>query len=254
MKSKRISSGLILLAVVIGVLIGEIISEYKNNSNESGSPLHIYYHKSVFPRISQRYVEMKLPAVYEANTTGAYALARMYITPGHGDIFIHINNVLYGESTEQSIRKAIRYALQHENISEEAYNFYVSLDSEASILTGPSAGAAFTLMALALLENKSINQSVMITGTIMKDGRIGLSGKIKEKAKAAKDVGAQLFLVPYGLGKEYNIEQKEECDIWSGKEYCDVGEYANITSIEELVGIKVIEVKTIDEAAKYVLS
>ena len=196
---------------------------------------------------------MRLPAVYEANSTGVYALAKMYVAPGYGNIFIHINNVLYGESTEHSIRKAIKYALKHENISEDAYDFYISIDSQANMLTGPSAGAAFAIMALALLQNKSINESVMITGTLLHDGRIGASGKIKEKALAAKESGATLFLVPPGLSKQYDLEQREYCDNWGGKEYCEIEEYANITDLQELTHIKIVEVTTIDEAIKYML-
>lgn len=257
MEKKHINTTVILMAIIVGVVIGSTFSYYMHRSYNSYHKVNIYdiYRPSTTLIIDNfKYVEMKLPAVYEINSTGVYALAKMYITKGHGNIFIHVNNILYGETTEHSIRKAIKYALKHENISEDIYDFYVSIDSQANVLTGPSAGAAFTLMALALLQNKSINESVMITGTILHDGRIGVSGKIKEKAIAAKEAGATLFLVPEGLSKEYNIEQEEYCDTWDGKEYCEVEEYANITDIQQLTGIKIIEVKTVDEAAKYILS
>ncbi|NPA38286.1 MAG: hypothetical protein GXN99_00645 [Candidatus Nanohaloarchaeota archaeon] len=252
---------LLIGGMLIGFLISSIIpreqsSIFENNilpqwrtslpygSNEINSlPSNTFYKK----------VEMKLPAVYEANHTGAYVLAKMYLTKGEGNIFVHINPVLYDESTEQSIRKAIRFALNRTHTPEDEYDFYVSLDSEASVLSGPSAGAAFTIMAMALLQNKSINQSVMITGTISQTGRIGLSGKIADKAKVAKELGAELFLVPKGLSYEYGIEQQEECDVWGGKKYCDVVEYINLTKIEDLARIKVIEVETVDEAAHYML-
>lgn len=243
---------LILLGIVVVIVM---INTLQNQKSISPENMIYSYEPSTFILNNKdaRYVEMRLPAVYEANSTGVYALAKMYVAPGYGNIFIHINNVLYGESTEHSIRKAIKYALKHENVSEDAYDFYVSIDSQANMLTGPSAGAAFAIMALALLQNKSINESVMITGTLLHDGRIGASGKIKEKALAAKESGATLFLVPPGLSKQYDLEQREYCDNWGGKEYCEIEEYANITDLQELTHIKIVEVTTIDEAIKYML-
>ncbi len=244
----------ILILLGISVIIA-ILNTFQKQNGISSTNIGSCDVSSTFilNRNDLKYVEMKLPAVYEANSTGVYAVAKMYVAPGYGNIFIHINKMLYGESTEHSIRKAIKYALEHENISKEAYDFYVSIDSQANVLTGPSAGAAFAIMALALLQNKSINDSVMITGTLLHDGRIGASGKIKEKALAAKESGATLFLVPPGLSKQYDLEQREYCDNWGGKEYCEIEEYANITDLQELTHINIIEVTTVDEAIKYML-
>ena len=65
---------------------------------------------------------------------------------------------------------------------------------------GPSAGAALTIATIAALKHDSIRSDVVITGTINADGTIGQIGGVLEKAQAAKDIGAKLFLVPVGQG------------------------------------------------------
>jgi uncharacterized protein len=45
---------------------------------------------------------------------------------------------------------------------------------------------------------KPINASVMMTGTVEPDGTVGKVGGIVEKATAAAEAGAKLFIVPEG--------------------------------------------------------
>lgn len=177
----------------------------------------------------------------------------MYYLPGKGNVFLNVENTLYGASTEHSIRKAIRVAGNISGVSTRDKDFYVNIYSDAIMLNGPSAGAAFTLMALALLEGKRINKSVMITGTIDYNGDIGPSGKILEKARAAKKAGAKLFLVPKYLSFEENITSEKKCEMWGGKKFCDNELKVQYINISKVVGIEVREVSNIQNAEKYVL-
>jgi predicted S18 family serine protease len=61
---------------------------------------------------------------------------------------------------------------------------------------GPSAGAAMTLMVLSLLEEKSLDPEVSLTGTISPDGEVGAIGGAVEKAIAAEEAGAHIFCIP----------------------------------------------------------
>jgi PDZ domain-containing protein len=63
---------------------------------------------------------------------------------------------------------------------------------------GPSAGLAFTLALLDELTKGNLmgNGGVVATGTINEDGLVGAIGGLRQKAVAAKDAGARLFLVP----------------------------------------------------------
>jgi PDZ domain-containing protein len=63
---------------------------------------------------------------------------------------------------------------------------------------GPSAGLAFTLALLDDLTKGNLmgDGGVVATGTMNEDGLVGAIGGLRQKAVAAKDAGARLFLVP----------------------------------------------------------
>lgn len=63
---------------------------------------------------------------------------------------------------------------------------------------GTSAGLAYALAVYDLIKPGDLarGRSVAATGTIDVDGRVGPIGGVREKAAAARDAGAKLFLVP----------------------------------------------------------
>ena len=63
---------------------------------------------------------------------------------------------------------------------------------------GPSAGLAYALALTDMLDrtDDARSRSVAATGTIDADGSVGSVGGVHEKAIAARDDGAQVFLVP----------------------------------------------------------
>lgn len=68
---------------------------------------------------------------------------------------------------------------------------------------GPSAGLAFTLTVLDVLTLGDLTggEDIVVTGTIDRNGNVGPIGGVKQKAFAARDAGAELFIVP-----EQNLE------------------------------------------------
>lgn len=80
----------------------------------------------------------------------------------------------------------------------------VTLPFEVEISTGgiagPSAGLAFTLALLDELTKGNLmgRGKVVATGTINEDGTVGAIGALEQKAVAARERGATLFLVPKG--------------------------------------------------------
>ena len=74
--------------------------------------------------------------------------------------------------------------------------FEVGIDTDS--IGGPSAGLAFTLALLDELTQGSLtgNARVAATGTINGDETVGAVGAILQKARAARDAGAKLLLVP----------------------------------------------------------
>ena len=73
---------------------------------------------------------------------------------------------------------------------------------------GPSGGMIFAIGLIELLTPRDIlhGRHIAGTGTISIDGRIGPIGGINEKITAAKNAGAEIFLVPEGNRPElHNI-------------------------------------------------
>ena len=94
----------------------------------------------------------------------------------------------------------------------------------------------------------------MITGTINSDGTIGPVGEVVAKAKAAKDVGATIFLVPEGQAIQTYYIPEEKCQQFGTVTYCTTEYKPKKIDASKDTGIAVEEVSNIDEALKYFLS
>ncbi|MEY4365902.1 MAG: hypothetical protein RLZZ305_1246 [Actinomycetota bacterium] len=90
----------------------------------------------------------------------------------------------------------------------------VTLPFEVGISTpdigGPSAGLAFTLALLDELTEGNLTGRgrVVATGTMSEKEEVGAIGALRQKAVAARDAGATLFLVPAGQSDEEVAEAR----------------------------------------------
>ncbi len=74
------------------------------------------------------------------------------------------------------------------------------VDIEVEDVGGPSAGLMLTLGILDLVGEEDLTEGAVVagTGTIDTDGEVGPIGGIALKMAAARDIDADLFLVPAG--------------------------------------------------------
>lgn len=197
-----------------------------------------------------REISILVPAI-DNNNRGIITLMNVKAIEGSGNILVGINDILFWVDTQASIRTSEKLA---ENITGKTISntdIIYTLETPGGLIEGESAGAAITAATVALLEDKNINNSVMITGTIKSDGSIGKIGGIVEKARAAKSVGARLFIVPAGQGSETVTEPVRSCDMIGDSVYCRT-DYISM-SLSEALDIEVIEVSNIQEALKYLV-
>lgn len=131
------------------------------------------------------------------------------------------------------------------------YDLVYDVDAEASLIGGPSAGAAITLATISALEEKPLKYDVMITGSINHDGSIGPVGEITAKAQAAKDNGAVLFLVPLLQSNEITYETRKHCEKFGFAEFCNIEQIPVKIDVAEQVAIQIKEVENIQEALTY---
>jgi PDZ domain-containing protein len=83
------------------------------------------------------------------------------------------------------------------SVATMPYDVHVNIPAE---ITGPSAGLMMTLTIYDELTPGSLTGGATVagTGTMDQSGEVGEIGGIQQKIPAAKDDGAQLFLVPSG--------------------------------------------------------
>ena len=176
------------------------------------------------------------------------------VKPGDGKILINIDKLNYWTDTQQSMQTARDVAERITGVDMKKLDLIYSIKTEnATLVGGPSAGAALTVATIAAIQNKTLNPNVMMTGTIEENGFIGKVGGIIEKAAAAKAVGAKLFLVPKGEGTQVYTKPEEKCSRASGFLICETNYNQIEVSVGDSVGIEVKEVSTIEDALKYFL-
>lgn len=195
-------------------------------------------------------VSLNVPAV-GSDGKGTATLLTVEAMPGSGRILLDINSLLFWADTEHSMRVARLVAANVTGKDIGKYDLIYNIHANASLIGGESAGAALTLATIAALENKSLKKNVMITGTINHDGTIGPIGGVLEKASAAKDINATLFLVPLLQSRDVIYETQKHCEKFGWTEICTEEQIPIKVQVSEKAGIEIREVSSVSEAMQY---
>ncbi len=183
--------------------------------------------------------QMTIFAVNNSNV-GMDANLIIEIEPGTGKIYSNVNSQV-GSLTQESERNAVNAAEKVVKDTKSKYDYLFEIQSVASSIDGPSAGAAMSLLLVSMLSDKDLSGKVSITGTITEEGYVGEVGGIGAKAKKAADVGIKLFMIPIGTRKQAITTDSGNSQI------VDLPEYAF-----DKWGMKIVEVETIEDIQKYV--
>lgn len=143
------------------------------------------------------------------------------IGSGDGRISVDVSNVDYQTGFQEAVRTAAAVAADYTDIAVSDKDIIIRLvNNSDGLITvdGPSAGAAMTAMIIAGLTERQPDSSVLVTGTIGLDGRIGRVGGLDGKADAASAFGADKLLVP-------RVQQFQDSRI----------EVVGVSNVEELV-------------------
>ncbi len=189
------------------------------------------------------------------NGKGVLGQLSTEIRPGTGLVLVNINNILADFNTQYSARVAAQVAKNYTGIDLHDIDIIFNLQADASIIGGQSAGSIMTASAIAGLMNRTIRDDVLITGAIKENGEVGEAGAIKEKATAAKEAHARLFLVAPGEASEASSLRKEKaCSKIGDFDFCKVMYTQEKVNLGDSVGIEFREVKTMQEALGYLLT
>ena len=142
-------------------------------------------------------IQLLTVAENENNTAVAGSTAKMnlQISPGDGDVFID-SYPLTQLDTQISTRFAKEVACDYTNRDCDDVNFYYTIRASSSVVGGPSAGAAASVLTSALLNNESLDDKTVITGTINSGGYVGPVGGVNEKIDAAAADDFDTVIVP----------------------------------------------------------
>lgn len=202
----------------------------------------------IYKSADEKVAVLSLPAVKESGE-GVLTTLTTRIKPGDGQVLVNIGDVISGYELQISARRAVNVV---QNISKLSFNdldVTFSIETDASIIDGQSASAAMAVSVLSLIENKTLNPKVTMTGAIDEGGKIRSVGMVESKAIAAKRQNMELFLVPSGQGKD--IEQVEKINCQSGDiEFCEVDYMPKIT-LTDFGGMQIKEVIDLEEAIKW---
>ena len=183
-------------------------------------------------------ISMNVPAV-DNEGNGVATTLKVGSRLGTGKVLVDVNQLLFWVDTQYSIRTAQRVAQNVTGMDISNVDLVYSIETNASVIEGPSAGAALAVATIAALQNKTLNESVMITGTIDSDGIVGSVGAIFAKAKASKDIGAKLFLVPEGQGVQTSYKPVQNCEKIGPVTFCTTDYKTEKIDISKDVGITV---------------
>lgn len=243
-----------IAAAVIGLIIGAYLGGFF-----SSETIHVYTYNHSQISASIRGIQeienasfalINVPAV-DNEGRGVTTTLMVQIVEGSGRTLVNVDNILFWTDTQNSIRTASSVAENLTGFGLSDYDLVYTIMANASVIEGPSAGAALAIVTVAALEGKELNSTVMITGTLNHDGTIGPVGGVLEKAITAKTIGATTFLVPLGQSSQITYESKRHCEQIGWTEFCTIEQVPKKVDIEEQVGINVEEVATVEEAMEY---
>jgi len=245
-KLYKIKRGDLIFTIIFMFLIGVVIG----SALAPKQPVLLQNHLQPAQVEGERIVEMGLPAV-DADGNGVVGKLVMRIRPGSGQVLVNINDVLAQFDTQLSGRIAAKAASNYTKIDLGSLDIIYDIKVNATAIEGPSAGAAMASSIVLALKDIPATNKIMMTGTILENGTIGPVGAILEKARAAKEAGATIFLVPKGQSTQLTSKRMRDCKQFDGIEVCQITYKYGQVNVGQSINITVEEVNTIDDIIKF---
>ena len=145
----------------------------------------------------------------ETQYQGTVMNIKVDIRDGTGLVLVNTETPT-GVDFQTSAKTAVKVAQEYTSTSLAKKDVIFSITSnenELQAVDGPSAGMAMTVLLVMEIQDKPINDKILLTGTIQPDGIMGPIGGAAEKADAAGKYGAKTFSVPKGQA----VTMVQEC-------------------------------------------
>lgn len=139
-------------------------------------------------------VHLELPAITN-ESRGVMVDISVEARQGTGDVYVSIMPFA-GEQFQQSVQSSVAYVKSRGGLEDRDFLVKSDAASVASLLDGPSAGAAMAILMRSLVEGKLLRHDLTITGGIDEQGNVLEVGSLVEKADAASRAGKKAIFVP----------------------------------------------------------
>ena len=136
---------------------------------------------------------------FQSELPGVVMGADVELREGEGRVLVDTVPRI-GIDIQASVRTAVMVVEELTGVSLSGTDVILTItsDQESDVVDGPSAGAAITVALISAINNETLADGALMTGTINSDGSIGPVGGIPEKALAAAEKGCERFYVPRG--------------------------------------------------------
>jgi len=198
---------------------------------------------------SERIVELGIPAVDEEGK-GVVGEIITTVRSGTGKTNVNVDNVISLPSFQQSAKLARAAAVNYTKRDLSTVDIDFDVRVNASIIEGPSAGSTMVVAVVLALDNIPASKNIMMTGTILENTTIGPVGAITEKATAAKEAGATMFLVPAGQGTQLSSTRIRTCRQIGNIQICQISYKYSPVSLSQSLNITIQEVGSLEQAVE----
>lgn len=180
-------------------------------------------------------VEVMVPGVVATPHGYTGAISKLVVTvawPGKGIVYFSADP-LTELDTQAAARMAALVASILAGVNYYSYDYFIRLESNTTLIGGPSASGAMTIAILAALRGTKISTDFSMTGMVDPDTTLGPVGGIPQKLEAAARAGAKIFVIP--IGERYSVD-------------LNTGEKVDVAALGKELGVEVVEAGTIAEA------
>lgn len=186
----------------------------------------IYVNRTIIPsNETERSLTIMGVGVHSNNVTGELVEVKINLRPGTGRILVDTTFHSYGTDLQDSLYMIKDYVEGHTNTNLGHVDLIVRVISIAHQIQGTSGSAAMAVGLIALVEERDIQENIVMTGSLLMDGRIGAIDGLDTKIEIAEEYGIRKMLIP-----------KSQCSL-----------------VPPFISIEIRCVKTIDEALNEML-
>lgn len=201
MKKRKILLGLIAIALFfqIGLMFRmpvktHIVEHYIND------PIIIYKTAEQASFLECESRTTHAVGIY-TGTTGSGPIGELIgitlsLCAGKGETYIEVSEQLIATDFQEDLEDIRDFAEQftHESIAKQ--DLFVTFDANANQLSGTSGGAAMTMALIAIIENKTLVDNVVLTGGFSGSGKIMTVEELEKKIQVMEEEGAVKILIP----------------------------------------------------------